>query len=101
MLLLFLQALGTLSEGPLVARVMLAAAVRLPKEAVADTTGAGDSFIGSVIYGLATGMPLRNILQLASVVAACKCTALGARPGLPRRDQLSADLLRADVLTQV
>jgi sugar/nucleoside kinase (ribokinase family) len=97
-----LQAVSSSSpQEPLTARVMLAAAVSLPKEAVADTTGAGDSFIGSVMYGLATGMPLNNILQLASIVAACKCTALGARPGLPRREQLSSGVLGAQVEARV
>lgn len=48
-----------------------------------------------MIYGLTTGLPLPQTLQLAAVVAACKCTALGARPGLPRRDQLAASLLAA------
>ncbi|GBF88471.1 hypothetical protein Rsub_01184 [Raphidocelis subcapitata] len=80
-------------EPPLLAEVLLASAAALAKDYVADTTGAGDSFIGSLIYGLTTGLPLPRALQLAAVVAACKCTALGARPGLPRRGQLSADLL--------
>jgi len=73
--------------------VLVAPAAALPKELVVDTTGAGDSFIGSVLYGLTTGMALDRVLQLGAVVAACKCTALGSRPGLPRRDQLSAELL--------
>jgi sugar/nucleoside kinase (ribokinase family) len=65
------------------------------QEAVADTTGAGDAFIGSVLYSLALGLSRPQMLQLASVVAACKCTELGARPGLPARSHLSADLLSA------
>ncbi|PNH04108.1 Ribokinase [Tetrabaena socialis] len=63
------------------------------KEAVVDTTGAGDSFIGSCLYGLCTGLPLHATLRLAAVVAACKCTELGARQGLPERAQLAAELL--------
>ncbi len=58
-----------------------------------DTTGAGDSFIGSLLYSLATEQPLRDALRLAAVVAACNCTALGARTGMPRRDQIRSDLL--------
>ena len=76
-----------------VAHVTAMQAARLPAEAVQDTTGAGDSFIGSVLYGLATGMAVQRAMQLATVVAACKCTELGARPGLPRRSNLSASLL--------
>ncbi len=64
-----------------------------PQDAVVDTTGAGDSFIGSVLYGICTGMALPDTMRLAAVVAACKCTALGARPGLPTRQQLAPELL--------
>jgi sugar/nucleoside kinase (ribokinase family) len=58
-----------------------------------DTTGAGDAFIGSCLYGVCTGMALTDMLRLAAAVAACKCTALGARPGLPTRSQLAPWLL--------
>ena len=75
------------------ARVTASTAAQLPDGAVVDTTGAGDAFIGSVVYGLATGMPVERAVQLAAVVAACKCTALGPRPGLPRRANLAASLL--------
>jgi len=81
------------SGAGLAAHVTLAQAATLKKEDVADTTGAGDSFIGSVIYGIVTGMKHERMLQLAAVVAACKCTALGARPGLPHRSNLAAELL--------
>lgn len=77
----------------LAATVTASTAARLPAGAVVDTTGAGDAFIGSILYGLATGMPVRRAVQLASVVAACKCTALGPRPGLPRRANLAPSLL--------
>lgn len=73
--------------------MIVASAAGLPSGAVADTTGAGDAFIGSVVYGITTGMAPELILQLGAAVAACKCTALGARPGLPRRTQLAAPLL--------
>ncbi len=63
------------------------------QEAVVDTTGAGDAVVGSLIYGLATGLGVEATLRLGAVVAACKCTALGARPGLPRRSQLSPEVL--------
>jgi sugar/nucleoside kinase (ribokinase family) len=78
----------------LTAKVTVAAAVALPEGAVADTTGAGDSFFGAVLYGLSTGIPAEKMLQLASLVAACKCTALGARTALPRRSDITEELLR-------
>ena len=52
-------------EAPLfTASVLRAAAAVLPEGAVVDTTGAGDSFIGSVVYGLATGLSNAKILQV-------------------------------------
>lgn len=58
-----------------------------------DTTGAGDAFVGSLVVGLVADLSIEAMLRLAAVVAACKCTALGARPGLPYADQLSDALL--------
>lgn len=75
------------------ALITVSQAAHLPSEAVLDTTGAGDAFIGTVLYCLATGLPPKHALRLGSVVAAAKCTALGARPGLPWRADLAADLL--------
>jgi len=77
-------------------KVTVATAAVLPAGAVVDTTGAGDAFIGSVIFCIATGLPVTRALTLGAVVAACKCTMLGARPGLPRRTQLAASLLLSD-----
>ena len=67
----------------------------LMQEAIEDTTGAGDAFIGSMLYGITKGMSHGQMLRLAAVVAACKCTALGARPGLPHADSISPELLSA------
>eukprot|EP00887_Chlorella_sp_A99_P006384 scaffold3.g6384.t1 len=86
-------AIVTPAPPALAATVTVTQAARLPPAAVLDTTGAGDSFIGSLMYGIASSKPLAETLRLASVVAACKCTALGARPGLPRRANLQPDLL--------
>lgn len=48
-----------------------------------------------MLYGLATGMPPADAVRLGAVVAACKCTELGPRPGLPRRANLAPHLLQA------
>jgi len=53
-----------------------------------DTTGAGDAFHGGFIYGLLTGEDLETSMKLGNAVAAMKCSQLGARPGLPTKDQL-------------
>jgi len=73
--------------------VTVSQAAYLPDDAVLDTTGAGDAFIGSVLYCIATGKSPQHAQRLAAVVAACKCTALGARPGLPLRNDLAPELL--------
>ena len=54
-------------EAPrLTASVLRAAAAVLPEGAVVDTTGAWDSFIGTVVYGLATGLSNAKILQVGA-----------------------------------
>ena len=58
-----------------------------------DTTGAGDAFIGSMVFGIATGLDPKRCLVLAAVVAATKCTAVGARAGLPYTHQIGSSLL--------
>ena len=44
-----------------------------------DTTGCGDSFMGAVLAGLASGFELREAAQLASFVSAYAATSLGAQ----------------------
>lgn len=63
------------------------------QEAIVDTTGAGDAFIGTMLYAICNGMPPEESLRLAAVVAATKCTAVGARTGLPHRGALCAHIL--------
>ena len=53
-----------------------------------DTTGAGDAFHGGVLYGLLTGADLETSLKFGNAVAAMKCSALGARTGLPNKSEL-------------
>lgn len=63
------------------------------QDAVKDTTGAGDAFIGAMQYAICKGLQPEQALKLAGVVAACKCTAVGARAGLPVRDAIAEHLL--------
>lgn len=67
--------------------------VLVQQDSIVDTTGAGDAFIGATLYGLLKGLSISKTLELASVSAACKCTALGARAGQPTRDEFKSDLL--------
>jgi fructokinase len=49
---------------------------------VADTTGAGDSFLAGLLTGLLRDMPLREAGLLGAATAACCVTGLGATAGL-------------------
>lgn len=59
-----------------------------------DTTGAGDAFRGGFIYGLLRGMSAAETLRFANAVAGLNCCGLGARGGLPTREQVE-ELLRS------
>ncbi|MEY2701022.1 MAG: hypothetical protein RIQ52_1777 [Pseudomonadota bacterium] len=65
---------------------------RLPAftvDAVVDTTGAGDAFHGAYAAGLAAAMPWQDLLAFASAAGSWCCTRMGARPGMPRRQDLA------------
>lgn len=62
---------------------------------IVDTTGAGDAFVASLMYGIVRQLPVDRMLRLAAVVAAAKCTALGARGGLPSAKDIEPHLLSA------
>jgi len=53
-----------------------------------DTTGAGDAFHGGFLFGMLRGEDLETCLRFGNAVAAMKCSALGARTGLPTEAQL-------------
>ncbi len=55
-----------------------------------DTTGSGDAFHAGFIYGLLEGEDVETSLRMANAVAALKCRELGARAGLPSREELNA-----------
>lgn len=66
-------------------RFYLGTAEKIPPSELVDTTGAGDAFIGAVLYGICANMPPEKMLVFATQVAAANCRALGARTGLPHR----------------
>jgi len=49
---------------------------------VADTTGAGDSFVAGLLTGILRGMKIREAGLLGAATAACCVTGLGATAGL-------------------
>ncbi|XP_052211075.1 ribokinase-like isoform X2 [Diospyros lotus] len=69
--------------GEVSGRFFLGTAENIPASEVIDTTGAGDAFVGAVLYAICTGMPQEKMLRFAAQVAAACCRALGARTGLP------------------
>ncbi|CAO2177427.1 unnamed protein product [Urochloa humidicola] len=75
--------------GSISGRLVLGTAEVIPPDELIDTTGAGDAFIGAVLYGLCTGMPAERMLPFAAQVAGCGCRGLGARSSLPHRARLA------------
>ena len=61
-----------------------------PPVAAIDTTGAGDAFHGAFAAAIAANMDWLEVLRYASVAGALCCTKMGARPGLPYKQELDA-----------
>jgi ribokinase len=59
---------------------------------IVDTTGAGDVFHGSFIYGMLQNWAVKKTVEFASIAAALSCRRLGGRAGIPNLKQIS-DLL--------
>jgi sulfofructose kinase len=57
-----------------------------------DTTGAGDAFHGGFLYAMLRGEDIEASMRIGCAVAALNCRVLGARTGLPTRDELEAFL---------
>ncbi|RLI40258.1 sugar kinase [Candidatus Bathyarchaeota archaeon] len=55
---------------------------------VVDSTGAGDAFCAGFLYGIINNRPLRECGILGNFVASRTLTKMGARNGLPRKDDL-------------
>nr|GMD66926.1 ribokinase-like isoform X1 [Ipomoea batatas] len=72
--------------GMVCGKLLLGTTEKIPPSELVDTTGAGDAFIGAVLYSICADMPPEKMLPFAAQVAAIGCRALGARAGLPRRD---------------
>ncbi|OIT38542.1 PREDICTED: ribokinase-like [Nicotiana attenuata] len=72
------KGIGTVSG-----RLLVGTAEKIPTSELVDTTGAGDAFVGAVLYSLCANLPPERMLTFAAQVAAIGCRALGARAGLP------------------
>jgi len=62
-----------------------------PVEAV-DTTGAGDVYHGAYIYGLLQDWGMSRCMHFASAASALKCMHLGARQGIPTKNEIECFL---------
>ncbi|XP_016183191.1 ribokinase isoform X1 [Arachis ipaensis] len=75
----------TKGEGCMCGRLYIGTAEKIPPSKLIDTTGAGDAFVGAILYAICANFSPQIMLTFASYVAATNCKALGARSGLPYR----------------
>jgi sugar/nucleoside kinase (ribokinase family) len=61
-----------------------------------DTTGAGDVFRGSFIYGYLKGWPLEATMRFANAAAAVSCTRLGAMASVPSLEEAERFLVTGE-----
>ena len=59
------------------------------KQAVVDTTGAGDAFNGAFAVGLANDLDIKEALSFANKVAGISTTRLGAASSMPFAKELT------------
>jgi ribokinase len=69
--------------------------IEAPRVKAVDTTGAGDCFNGVFVAGLAEGLEVAAAAQRAAAAAALAVTKVGAREGMPTREELDAFLRHA------
>lgn len=79
---------GAYAVGPDDAQMHVAAQRVTP----VDTTGAGDTFVGVLAYGLAERRELQESMQRACVAASLSCLTAGAQEGMPSQAKLEAAL---------
>jgi len=84
------QVLITLGDKGVVSVLADRTVLSVPAIAVpaVDTTGAGDTFVGSLAVELASGKSVRQAIDFAQYAAAQKVTRLGAQTSIPRRDEV-------------
>ena len=70
------------------------ARVSAPKVNAIDTTGAGDSFVGSFAFGLATGFEIEKAVKLGCACASDSVTKLGTQSSYPSKEA-AASLLKS------
>jgi ribokinase len=81
-------------EGVIIRRDDQETRVAAPTVEAIDTTGAGDCFNGVFAAGLAEGMDVVGAAERGAAAAAISVTKVGAREGMPTRDELNRFLER-------
>ncbi|XP_073316562.1 uncharacterized protein [Primulina huaijiensis] len=71
--------------GTVCGRLLIGTAEKIPSSELVDTTGAGDSFIGAVLYALCTNMAPEKMLPFASQVVGLTCCYWLQSPGSQNR----------------
>jgi ribokinase len=100
------EALGSLPEGVIVVETRGSDGavihrdgeeerVAAPRVQAVDTTGAGDCFNGVFAAGLSEGLEVAAATQRAVAAAALSVTKVGAREGMPTREELDTFLRHA------
>jgi ribokinase len=55
-----------------------------------DSTGAGDTFCGTLVGALGRGEPVAHAIRTACAAAALACARLGAQSSIPSRAEVAA-----------
>ena len=50
---------------------------------VIDTTGAGDIFHGAFVYGIASGLPYQEVIEISAMAAAVSVESRGSQSSIP------------------
>ncbi|NBT55704.1 MAG: ribokinase, partial [Betaproteobacteria bacterium] len=61
-----------------------------------DTTGAGDTFCGTLVAALSRGLMLAEALRQASAAAALACTKMGAQSSIPTAAEVAEFLAQTN-----
>lgn len=72
-------------------------------EAIVDTVGAGDAFVGAFVAGVAGGKSMVECLRKASTAGTLACTKAGAQGGTPSADVVekrSASVIVDEAVTE-
>lgn len=64
--------------------------VPAPRVTAVDSTGAGDTFVGTLAVALAEGRPMRAALAWASTAASMSVQRPGASSSMPYRSEIDA-----------